>query len=409
MTRRPPRGEFVLFLLTACWIPAAAQLSPRQAQALDTLVSSYISDNHVPGLAIAVVDHGEVITAQGYGLADVENRVPANADTVYRIASLSKPVSAIAAMKLVEAGKLDLDVPIQKYCPAFPKKPWPITTRELLSHQSGIRDYRNDEESVNTRHFKSIHEALTQFQNDPLEFEPGTKMQYSSYGYIVVGCVIEGASGTTYNERMQQAIFSPARMSVSRLDDVFAIIPHRAHGYALSADGELKNAVFVDVSNKPPGSGINSSARDMGAFVAALYSGKLVSKSTLGQMLTPAKTRDGRTTIYGVGLFRGGPLSTYHGLQEAGHGGDQQGFSSVLYLLPERQFGVVVLSNLEGENRSQDFIALSRQIYDIVSSQWIARENTNGQTSCPEAAYPSPSTRQPRVSSNDSCWPEKGN
>jgi CubicO group peptidase (beta-lactamase class C family) len=287
-------------------------------------------------------------------------------------------MSAIAAMKLVEAGKLDLDVPIQKYCPAFPNKPWPITTRELLSHQSGVRDYRNDEESVNTRHFKSIREALTQFQNDPLEFEPGTRMQYSSYGYIVVGCVIEGASGNTYNEWMQQAIFSPARMSVSRLDDVFAIIPHRAHGYALSADGELKNAVFVDVSNKPPGSGINSSARDMGAFVTALYSGKLVSKSTLGQMLTPAKTRDGRTTIYGVGLFRGGPLSTYHGLQEAGHGGDQQGFSGVLYLLPERQFGVVVLSNLEGEKRSQDFIALSRRIYDIVSSQQIARENTNG-------------------------------
>src|SRR5580704_5426823 len=226
-------------------------------------------------------------------------------------------------MELVEAGKLDLDVPIQKYCPAFPEKPWPITTRELLSHQSGIRDYRNDEESINTRHYASIEEALTQFASDPLEFEPGTKMQYTSYGYILLGRVIEGASGTIYVRYMHQVIFEPARMPATRVDDVFAIIPHRARGYRISTSGELQNAVFIDVSSKPPGSGINSSARDMGNFVTALYSAKLVSKLTLNQMLVPATTRDGKSTIYGLGFFRGGPIGKYRGLQEAGHGGDQ--------------------------------------------------------------------------------------
>jgi serine beta-lactamase-like protein LACTB, mitochondrial len=359
---------FATLLLVVCPL-AVAQTASQQAPAINRLIAAYVADHHVPGLSVAVIDRGHVILSQGYGLADVENSVPATADTVYRIASMSKSITATAAMKLVEAGKLDLDAPIQKYCPDFPKKPWPITARELLSHQSGIRDYRNEEESINTRHYRSIKEALTQFASDPLEFEPGTKMQYTSYGYIVLGCVIEGASGTSYDRYMQQAIFEPAQMPATRLDDVFAIIPHRARGYRVSASGELQNSVFVDVSNKPPGSGINSSTRDMGNFVAALYSASLVPGAVLDQMLTPATTRDKKPTIYGLGFFRGGPISTYRGLQEAGHGGDQQGVSSVLYLLPERQFGVVILSNLEGQQSSVDFIELSRKIYDAASSQ----------------------------------------
>jgi len=358
-----------LLIMIMCCAPAVGQITSSQTKAVDALMMSYASEHHVPGLSIAVVQNGRVVMTQGYGLADVENKVPATADTVFRIASLSKSITASAAMKLVEAGKIDLDAPIQKYCPAFPQKPWPITTRELISHQSGIRDYRNEGETVNTRHYTSINEALAQFANDPLDFEPGTKMQYTSYGYIVLGCVIEGASGTIYDHYMHDAVFGPAQMPATRLDDVFAIIPHRARGYGLSPSGELQNTVFVDASNKPPGSGINSTARDMGNFVTALYSAKLVSKSTLEQMLTPARTRDGKETIYGIGFFRGGPIGDYKGLKEAGHGGDQQGFSSILYLLPEKQFGVVILANIEAPNISLDYIGLSRKIYDIVSAR----------------------------------------
>jgi CubicO group peptidase (beta-lactamase class C family) len=356
---------FAFTLLTL--VPAA--IAQAATPTINHLVNSYVSDHHVPGLSIAVIDRGNVVLVEGYGLADVENSVPATADTVYRIASLSKSITATSTMKLVEEGKLTLDAPIHKYCPQFPEKPWPITTRELLSHQSGIRDYRNDAETVNTKHYSSIQEALSQFANDPLDFEPGTKMQYTSYGYIVLGCVIEGASGTSYQSYMRQAVFEPAQMPATRLDDVFAIIPHRARGYRLNASGELENAIFVDASNKPPGSGINSSARDMGNFVAALYGGRLVSKRVFDEMLTPAVTRDKKPTIYGFGFFRGGPIGSYRGLEEAGHGGDQQGFSSVLYLLPGRQFGVVILSNLEGQQSSLDFIGLSRKVYDAVSSQ----------------------------------------
>jgi|SRR5579875_464665 len=344
-----------------------AQMSQSQKRAVDDLLSSYLARHRVPGLSVAIIANGEVLYTQGYGFADVENSVPASADTVYRLASVSKPITATAAMELVERKKLDLDAPIQNYCPAFPRKQWTITTRQLLSHESGIRDYNNDQETLNTRHYSSIKEALSQFQNDPLQFEPATKMQYSSYGYVVLGCVLEGAAGSTYAQYMQRAIFGPAGMDHTLLDDVFAIVPHRARGYQITTDGVLQNSVFVDVSNKPPGSGLNSSARDMGAFVASLYSGHLVSPRTLTEMMSPVDTRDGKPTIYGLGFYTGGPVGRYRDLLEVGHGGDQQGFSCALELLPEKRFGVVLLSNLEDHHTSLDFIDLSHKIYDIVS------------------------------------------
>src|ERR1035441_6973738 len=226
MTVRGIKRSAIAVLLVTLSISATAQTSSDHVQAIDheidRLVASFASNHHVPGLSVAVIDRGRVLLTKGYGLADVENSVPAGADTVYRIASVSKSITATAAMKLVEGGKLDLDAPIQKYCPDFPQKPWPITTRELLSHQSGIRDYKDIQESFNTRHYTSIKEALPQFAGDALDFEPGTKMQYTSYGYIVLGCVLEGASGVSYERYMSQAIFDPAQMPATRLFDVSA-------------------------------------------------------------------------------------------------------------------------------------------------------------------------------------------
>ena len=360
-------------LLAALLVPfpisAQQALPPGIDGQVDRLAAEEMASLHEPSLAISIVNDGQVIFAKGYGVSDVENNVPATADTVYRIASLSKSLTAAAAMRLVEARRLDLDAPVQKYCPAFPTKQWPITVRDVLTHQSGIRHYKNDDESINTRHYTSINEALTQnFSKDPVLFEPGTKFSYTSYGYVVLGCVMEGASGMSYATYMQQNIFGPAGMTSTRLDDVFAIIPHRARGYSIDKDGKLQNAILVDISNKPPGSGINSSTHDLGLFMVALYGGKLVTPATWNQMITPAKTHDGKPTIYGYGWFVGGPISTYHGLREVGHGGDVQGFASVLYAIPEKKFAVVVLSNGENEKASIEYVALARKIYDIVTA-----------------------------------------
>jgi CubicO group peptidase (beta-lactamase class C family) len=361
-------------LLVAFLVPfpiAAQQALPSAIDGqVDRFAAEEMASLHEPSLAISIVNDGQLIFAKGYGASDVENNVPASADTVYRIASISKSLTATAAMRLVEEHRLTLDAPVQKYCPGFPTKQWPITVRDVLTHQSGIRHYKNDDESINTRHYTSISEALTQnFAKDPLLFEPGTKFDYTSYGYIVLGCGMEGASGMSYTTYMQRSIFALAGMTSTRLDDVFAVIPHRARGYSIDKDGKLQNSILLDISNKPPGSGINSSARDLGLFMVALYGGKLVTPATWNQMITPAKTRDGKATIYGYGWFVGGPISTYHRLREVGHGGDVQGFANVLYAIPEKRFAVVVLSNGENEKASIEYIALARKIYDVVTAR----------------------------------------
>jgi CubicO group peptidase (beta-lactamase class C family) len=364
-------SSFLLLVAFLVPYPISAQqsLPPVTNGQVDRLAAEEMASLHEPSLAISIVNDGQLIFAKGYGMSDVENNVPATADTVYRIASLSKSLTATAAMRLVEERRLDLDAPVQKYCPAFPTKQWPITVRDVLTHQSGIRHYQNDEESINTRHYTSINEALTQnFAKDSLLFQPGTRFSYSSYGYIVLGCVMEGASAMSYTRYMQQSIFGPAGMTSTRLDDVFAIIPHRARGYSVDKDGKLQNAIFVDISNKLPGSGINSTARDLGLFMVALYGGKLVTPATWNQMITPAKMRDGKPTIYGYGWFVGGPISTYHSLREVGHGGDVQGFASVLYAIPEKKFAVAVLANGENEKASLEYITFARKIYDVVTA-----------------------------------------
>ena len=132
----------------------------------------------IPGLSLAVAEAGQVRHEAGFGFADVENEVPARPETVYRLASVSKPMTAVAVMKLAQDGRLDLDAPVTRYCPEFPEKPWPVTSRQLLCHQGGVRWYRPDEQPM-TRRFTSLAEGLALFADDPLAFEPGTKVLYT--------------------------------------------------------------------------------------------------------------------------------------------------------------------------------------------------------------------------------------
>lgn len=156
-------------------------------------------------------------------------------------------------MRLVEDGKLDLDAPIQRYCPAFPQKPWTITAREVLGHISGIRHYKEGEMD-NTHHYLKLSDGFAVFAKDPLLFEPETNYQYSTYGFSVIGCALEGAAGRSYPEIMQQVVFAPAHMTHTFPDDVFEIVPHRARGYA-KRNAPVINAGLIDSSYKIPGGG----------------------------------------------------------------------------------------------------------------------------------------------------------
>jgi CubicO group peptidase (beta-lactamase class C family) len=268
--------------------------------------------------------------------------VPARPETVYRLASVSKPMTAVAVMKLGQDGRLDLDAPVTRYCPEFPEKPWPVTSRQLLCHQGGVRWYRPDEQP-RTRRFASLAEGLVLFAEDPLAFEPGTKVLYSTYGYTLLGCVAARAAGQPFLSLLQESVFGPAGMSETRADDVRELIPSRAQGYTRDGYGRLVNSALADMSYKIPGGGLCGTAPDVARFGAALLSGRLVAAGTLERMLTRQKTRDGRSTGFGLGLA----LGNRGGKREAWHTGGQERVSTVLYLQPDAGLAVAILANLE--------------------------------------------------------------
>lgn len=276
-----------LFLLLATFaVPSAFAQTGLPSDTVDQIngvIKSQMSKAKIPGLSLAVVTDLKLRWENGYGTADLENSVPATPDTMYRLASITKSMTAVSVMQLVEAGKLDLDAPIQRYVPAFPKKPWPVTARRLLTHTAGIRTYKKGE-MESTRCYPTLTEALNVFKNDPLEYEPGTSYLYSSEGYTVLAVAVEGASGMNYFDYVRKHIFEPAGMERAQPDRVAALIPHRTQGYKKLENGELVNSDLADTSSKAV---ICSTAGDLARFAIAFLSGKLVRLETVQQMFVP--------------------------------------------------------------------------------------------------------------------------
>lgn len=340
-------------------------LPNEQLARVESLIQTQMTQSKIPALSLAVVSDDQVRYARGFGIADLEQSSKAKSTSVYRLGSLSKTLTAVAVMQLAERGKLDLDAPVQKYCPAFPEKPWPISARQLLAHLAGVRDYNNQkflEEYFSTRHYNSIVEALDIFKNDPLLQEPGVKYSYSTYGYSVLGCVIEGASALSYEEYMRENIFKPNGMGQTGIDEINRLIADRARGYRLSQKGEILNTSLADTSNKIPGGGLVSTVEDIARFAIALRTGKLVGAATVDQMWTAQKTKDGKAFPYGLGWR----IAERNGTKEVFHGGAAAGFSTFLYLLPEKRIAIVLMANLEllGQKDRDD---LARKIADVLT------------------------------------------
>jgi serine beta-lactamase-like protein LACTB, mitochondrial len=361
-------GILSLGLWTALWLSqtTVAQTKPpsvEKRQEFEEAVSKFMSTTSAPGVSAAVVENGGEVWSGGFGMADLENSVPATSSTLYRLGSVSKPITATAAMELGERGKLDLDAPVQNYCPAFPQKPWPITTRQLLGHVGGIRHYRaseglaedaHDPELENTKHFDDpITGGLRFFANDPLIAQPGTKFHYSTQGFTLVGCAIEGASGEKYVEFVRANVFVPAGMLHTQTDDHYAIVPHRTRFYQKDKSGNVVNADFLDSSYKIPGGGWLSSADDLAQFEIALLNDRLLKRTTRDIMWTTQKTADGKPTGYALGWFTG----SVDGLPEVGHAGGQQGTTTYILIVPEKRAAVAVLANMEDLERKEQALA----------------------------------------------------
>jgi CubicO group peptidase (beta-lactamase class C family) len=338
-----------------------ADFSVAKAEAIEAAVTAAMVRLGIPGASVAIASGSLLRFAAGYGVADVENGVPAKADTVYRLASVSKPITAVAVLKLAEEGKLDLDAPIQRYVPSFPEKSFPVTARQLLGHLGGVRHYRDDE-PTNTKPFSGVESGLSFFMDDPLVAEPGTRYLYSTYGYNLLGAAVEGASGRPYLEYLREAVFSKAGMSTIRADEVRPIIPNRAQGYVRTAGGELQNSVLSDVSHKVPGGGLIAPASDVARFGAALAAGSLVSREVLAGMLTPQRERGGRSTSYGLGVN----VASTGKRREAWHIGGLERVSTVVFFLPDDGVSVAILTNLEGVG--SDLVPLARRLVDVAVS-----------------------------------------
>jgi CubicO group peptidase (beta-lactamase class C family) len=297
-----------------------------------------------PGISVALVLNDELVWAKGYGLADVENQVPAKAETVYRIASISKPMAATAVMQLVERGLVDIDDPIQKYVSYFPQKPLEITVRNVMTHTSGVRHYKSGEMEMKD-HFDSVEEAIAIFKDDPLLFTPGTLYKYSSYAYNLLAGVVETASGLTFEGYMEEHVWGPAGMTATRLEHQGEIVPHRASQYIKAGpNGQVENAPFADLSIKWAGGGIISTAEDLARFHIALNSGKLLQPETMQEMYEPFKLADGNETNYGLGwrIYR-----DEHGRRWVGHGGGATGGSTYLLRHPEKKLAVAITCNVQ--------------------------------------------------------------
>lgn len=342
-----------------------AALSPEKRGRLESLVARFQHDRSVPGISVAAVLGGRSVWSEGFGVADLENFTPATPSTLYRLGSISKPITAVAAMQLWERGKLDLDAPIQKYCPAFPQKEAPITTRLLLSHLSGIRHYnpdlKGDVPGDSARHFASMEESLQLFANDPLVSKPGTEFHYSTYGYTVVGCVLEGASSQKYMDYVHENVLVPASMHETQADNFFTVIQHRTRWYHKDSSGVVRNAGVLDSSYKIPGGGLISSADDMARFAEAMLADALVKPATRELMWTVAKPAGGKPSHYGLGWF----ITDEFGVHIVGHTGGQQGTDTTLLLVPARRAAVVVLANMDDVNTTSIAEEVLRTLLDL--------------------------------------------
>jgi CubicO group peptidase (beta-lactamase class C family) len=317
------------------------------------VIDSYIETQrrtlHIPGISLAIVRNGRIIKTRGYGLADIEANSAATSKTVYEIGSMTKQFTAAAVMMLVEEGKVGLDDRITKYFAGAPAAWNQITVRHLLSHTSGIQNHvavpgylNRFKTNLSFETTPAREEILKEFFKLPSEFEPGETWAYDNTGYYLLGIVVEKASGKSYYQFLDERIFKPLGMRATRNTDTRPVVLNRASGYEWVNDKFENRPVLLPPIAFSAGT-ILSTVEDMAKLDAALYTEKLLKKSTLEQMWTPVKTNDGASASfdYGFGWF----IDSYHGHRIVQHAGGTPGFSSVIYRFTDDKLTIIILSN----------------------------------------------------------------
>lgn len=298
----------------------------------------------VPGASVAVDVGGTVVWSQGFGWADLEQRVPVTPLSRFRVGSVSKTMTATGLGLLLDEGLVDLDVPVQTYVPDFPAKRWTITTRQLGGHTAGIRHYRGWEMLSDT-HYATVDDGLEIFEADSLLFEPGTDYSYSSYGWNLLSAVMESASGEPFLEFMRDRVFEPLGLRHTVPDQNAAIVYDRVSFYERNDAGELVNAPHVDNSYKWAGGGFLSTPEDLVRFGRAHMQAGFLTAQTLETLQTSQRLANGEETNYGIGWRVG---TQPDGDRTLSHSGGSIGGTTLLILVPAHDMVVAGVVNISG-------------------------------------------------------------
>jgi len=325
-----------------CFVPVLWLFSSfvgAQTDPIDAYIKAEMEKRRIPGLALTVIQHGEVIKMQGYGLANVELDVPVTPDTVFELASVTKQFTATAIMLLVEEGKVGLDNPISHYLANTPDTWQGITVRHLLTHTAGLA--LAGFLALDAGHLRANYTTAEMFEaatKDPMSWEPGEGWQYGDVGYFLLGMIIEKASGQRYRELVSERFFQPLGMTATSVLDQWAILKHRASGYTLR-NGQLVHIRRHAQVELPSHYGIFSTVKDLVKWEAALTGGKVVKPSSRDQMWTPVRLNDGASRPYGFG---------WRVEEQRGHRLiDHRGITGTPYSrFPDDGLTVIVLTNL---------------------------------------------------------------
>jgi CubicO group peptidase (beta-lactamase class C family) len=322
--------------------PQAPPKSPAElAQRVADLVKAEMERQEIPGLSLAVAKDGQLVLAKGFGLANVELSVAATSQTVYQIQSMTKSFTATGIIMLVEQDKVRLDDHVGKYLGAASERWKNITVRHLLTHTSGIKDFIN-EPTASLRLDVTEEEVLKAALRRPLDFQPGEKYAYSNTNYHLLAMIIHKVTGQTYGAFLRERIFDPLGMNDTRVVSLSEIIPHRAAGYRRER-GVLRNGDFIAPTILGyGGGGLRSTVLDLVKWDAALYTERLLKKSSLDQMWTPATLNGGKPSGYGfgwgIGMVRGRRCLSHTGANVTG-------FGSAICRFVDDRVTVIVLTN----------------------------------------------------------------
>ena len=312
------------------------------ARAADSIAQAILQRGGIAAMSIAVVRGRDTIVMKGYGMADVENEVPATAQTVYRIGSVTKQFTSVAVMQLVEQGKLSLDDEITKYVPNAPVHGRKILVRHLMNHTSGIPSY-TDVGPIFGRVMRqdlSHDSLLAVVRNDSLQFEPGSHFYYNNTGYFLLGMIIEKVTGKNYGEYLREVLFTPNGLTSTVYCSESPLIKRRARGYNNTPAG-LVNTDYLSMNLPYAAGSLCSTVGDLVAWTRLLHNGKLVNPTSFSTMTTPVKLTSGRPMSYGFGLT----VDTVGSHRRIHHGGGINGFISELAHYPDDSLTIVVLSN----------------------------------------------------------------